>query len=177
MTERTPEPISVEEAREQLGVRNDVEALHEAMFQKMLAEQWKRRAESAENKVASERAAVLASVKSFDNGTFAAERALAEANANIESMRADSSKNKAYREVAEMASALAHLFPSWVLIDPLEPDWPVLYAQLPSGQVSWHFSQDDLDLIADIPRGGEPWDGHTREQRSERLAAIGQSHT
>ena len=92
--------------------------------------------------------------------------------ANIKAMRSDSSKNKAYREVAEMASALAHLFPSWVLIDPQEPDWPVLYAQLPSGQVSWHFAKDDLDLIADIPRGGTPWDGHTREERSSRLAAL-----
>lgn len=92
--------------------------------------------------------------------------------ANVEAMRNDSSKNKAYREVAEMAAALAHLFPSWVLVDPQEPDWPVLYAQLPSGQVSWHFSHDDLDLITDIPRGGTPWDGHTREERSARLAAL-----
>jgi len=94
------------------------------------------------------------------------------AEANVEAMRNDSSKNKAYREVAEMASALAHIYPSWVNVDPQEPDWPVLYAELPSGQVSWHFSPDDLDLIADIPRGGEPWDGHTREERSARLRAI-----
>lgn len=94
------------------------------------------------------------------------------AEANVEAMRNDSSKNKAYREVAEMAAALARLFPSWVNVDPAEPDWPVLYAQLPSGQVSWHFSRDDLDLIADIQRVGPPWDGHTREDRSARLAAL-----
>ena len=99
--------------------------------------------------------------------------ALDRANANVEAMRNDSSKNKAYREVAEMAAAFAHLFPSWVNVDPDEPDWPVLYAQLPTGQVSWHFSKDDLDLITDIPRGGPQWDGHTREERSARLATAG----
>lgn len=133
------------------------------------------RAESAEAALASALARAADAEYAVDVSTDAVRIALTraeQAEANVEAMRNDSSKNKAYREVAEMASALAHLYQSWVLIDPQEPDWPVLYAALPSGQVSWHFSPDDLDLIADIPRGGEPWDGHTREQRSERLAAL-----
>ena len=91
---------------------------------------------------------------------------------NIEQMRNDSSKNKAYREVNELASALASLFPSWVGVDPSEPDWPVLYVQLPTGQVSWHIGKDDADLIEGIAREGSAWEGHTREDRSARLQAL-----
>ena len=81
-------------------------------------------------------------------------------------------RDGAYRERAQMAVALARLFPSWVDIDLGESDWLVLYVQLPTGQVSWHFSPSDRDLLDGITVGGETWDGHTTEEKYARLAQL-----
>lgn len=47
----------------------------------------------------------------------------------------------------------------------------VLYIQLPTGQVSWHFSDEDVELLAGIPRGGDvvEYDGHTTLQKYARV--------
>lgn len=48
-----------------------------------------------------------------------------------------------------------------VKIDPAQPDWPVLYIDLPDGQVSWH--------MAAYP--GE-YDGHTTAEKYDRIKAF-----
>lgn len=58
--------------------------------------------------------------------------------------------------------------------DPLEPDWPVLFIELPTGQVSWHLHPDDASVFAaDFPwieeGSNEVWDGHTTEEKYRRL--------
>lgn len=45
-----------------------------------------------------------------------------------------------------------------VRLDPAEPEWPVVFIELPTGQVSWHMQQYPT-----------PWDGHTTEQKYERI--------
>jgi hypothetical protein len=54
----------------------------------------------------------------------------------------------------------AHIvgLPVGIRIDPEEPEWPVVFIELPTGQVSWH-----------IPQHGIPWDGHTTEEKFERI--------
>lgn len=84
----------------------------------------------------------------------------------------EAERDGAYRERAQMVVALAKVFPSWVNTDPAEPDWPVLYVQLPTGQASWHFSPADRALLDGITVGGPAWDGHTTEEKYERIAAI-----
>jgi hypothetical protein len=42
--------------------------------------------------------------------------------------------------------------------DPKEPEWPVAFIELPTGQVSWH-----------VPQHTRVWDGHTTEQKYKRL--------
>jgi len=49
-------------------------------------------------------------------------------------------------------------FETGVRIDPEEPEWPVVYIELPTGQVSWH-----------MPQHARPWDGHTTEQKYSRI--------
>lgn len=78
-----------------------------------------------------------------------------------------------YRERNALAAALARLFPSCVGMDKDAPDWPVLYIELPTGQVSWHFSPNDVDLLEGIPRNDHDWwDGHTTEEKYAHLAAL-----
>jgi hypothetical protein len=78
-----------------------------------------------------------------------------------------------YRERAYLIAHLATLHPS-VLVegaDPAEPDWPVIYITLPTGQVSWHLSPDDTDLFGHVPRGAAVWDGHDTAEKYRRLHA------
>lgn len=46
-------------------------------------------------------------------------------------------------------------------LDPSEPDWPVIYIELPDGQVSWH-----------MPKHDREWDGHTTDTKYERCHAY-----
>ncbi|MES2210998.1 MAG: hypothetical protein V4515_12600 [Chloroflexota bacterium] len=62
-------------------------------------------------------------------------------------------------EAVEIALKLGH--PSGIRIDPAEPEWPVVYIELPTGQVSWHMPQHPV-----------PYDGHTTEQKYERTRAY-----
>lgn len=45
-----------------------------------------------------------------------------------------------------------------VRIDPSDPAWPVAFIELPTGQVSWH-----------LPEHGPCWDGHTTEEKFQRM--------
>ncbi|HHH39024.1 MAG TPA: hypothetical protein ENK50_05555 [Sedimenticola sp.] len=42
-------------------------------------------------------------------------------------------------------------------IDPDEPEWPVAFIELPTGQVSWHMPQHPI-----------PWDGHSTDEKYDR---------
>jgi hypothetical protein len=64
----------------------------------------------------------------------------------------------------------------WIATDEKEPEWPVLFIELPTGQVSWHLTQaqrDDLD--DEFPVGQNTWDNHTTEEKYERLLAWSES--
>lgn len=43
-------------------------------------------------------------------------------------------------------------------LDPKEPEWPVVYFELPTGQVSWH-----------LPQHPKEWDGHDTLEKFERI--------
>lgn len=45
-----------------------------------------------------------------------------------------------------------------VRIDESEPEWPVFYIELPTGQVSWHMPQHEM-----------AWDGHSTEEKFQRI--------
>lgn len=60
-----------------------------------------------------------------------------------------------------ISSAVVENVPVGIRIDPAEPEWPVLYFELPTGQVSWHLPQHD-----------RPGDGHDNEVKAERIRAY-----
>jgi hypothetical protein len=47
-----------------------------------------------------------------------------------------------------------------IRIDPAQPEWPVAYIELPTGQVSWH-----------LPAHKTPYDGHSTPEKYERIKA------
>ena len=84
----------------------------------------------------------------------------------------------AYRERNAVVAALIRTngWPRWVAMAPDADGWIIVYAETPEGQVSWHVGPDDFDLFADFPDiapGG--WDGHTTEEKYERLARLSET--
>lgn len=82
-----------------------------------------------------------------------------------------------YRERAHLVAHLTALFPHHATLadaDPTTPGWPVATIETPAGQMSWHISPDDTDLFAHMPRtaAGIPWDGHSTQEKYERLQAL-----
>lgn len=80
-------------------------------------------------------------------------------------------RNKCVVAMARMAHALGcdvgvgrHVGDDW------EDDWrSILFIDLPTGQVSWHFHDSELELLADLPRYVAPWDGHSTSEKYHRL--------
>jgi len=71
--------------------------------------------------------------------------------------------------------ALSKLFPSTIAPDRVADGWCVVYVELPTGQVSWHVQESELSLFSHAYRDiGNPWDGHTTEEKYARLAALGE---
>lgn len=62
-------------------------------------------------------------------------------------------------EAVALASRLG--YPAGFAIDEKEPEWPVAYITLPTGQVSWH-----------LPKFADPWDGHSTEEKYLRCRAF-----
>jgi hypothetical protein len=63
--------------------------------------------------------------------------------------------------VLAVAEAMMLGYPAGFRIDPAEPEWPVAFIELESGQVSWH-----------LPQHPNEWDGHTTEERERRVTAY-----
>lgn len=55
--------------------------------------------------------------------------------------------------------ALSAGFRAGIGADVTEPEWPVVYIELPDGQVSWH-----------MPAHVKDWDGHTTPEKFARIA-------
>ncbi len=74
--------------------------------------------------------------------------------------------------LAQLAGELARRLGMTVGIgsDPAEPDWPVLYIDLPTGQISWHLPQ--AELTADFGRYRAAWDGHAVATKHDRIRAF-----
>jgi hypothetical protein len=77
-----------------------------------------------------------------------------------------------YRERSYLVAHLASLYPSHWIIDEMEPEWPVVVIQTPTGQMTWHIASKDLDLFEHVTGTGAYWDGHTTEEKYERLRAL-----
>ena len=52
-------------------------------------------------------------------------------------------------------------YPVGIKLDEDEPDWPVIYLELPTGQVSWH-----------LPMYPGTWDGHDTKEKYARCRAY-----
>ena len=74
--------------------------------------------------------------------------------------------------VAQLAAYFANElgYSVWWGVDPDEPDWPVLYIEGRTGQLSWHMPKAEaiMSCVA-YPGIVLQWDGHTTEQKDDRI--------
>ena len=76
-------------------------------------------------------------------------------SANVQAVHYE---NRAFFVYEAIALALQSGYKAGFRIDPKEPEWPVAFIELPTGQISYHLAQHNA-----------AWDGHTTEQKRLRL--------
>lgn len=108
---------------------------------------------------------LLASIGSFKSALRGVEAARAE-------------KDAAYLERNRLVAFLARQFPSGIAKTAIEgwaDDWHgCVYIDTPTGQMSWHYHDSHAHLFAGLSPYQGRWDGHTTEQKYQRLAALSQ---
>jgi hypothetical protein len=101
------------------------------------------------------------------------------------------SKDQAYWERNQLVVALSKLYPSWMELHPLEDkDWDkdwrhIIFIKIPvrfrvdyhegyrPEQLSWHIHDSEVVWFDHLElRKGNSWDGHTTEEKYERLSKI-----
>ena len=82
----------------------------------------------------------------------------------------ESSPDQAYFDrnlVVQLAAKLAIQCGLKAGIRERHGQWPILYIDLPTGQVSWHIPADEL--IPGLPDFPDSWDGHDLKTKRNRL--------
>lgn len=75
-------------------------------------------------------------------------------------------RNQAAQVLARLAQGVG--YEVGIGIDPDEPEWPVLFVDLPDGQVSWHLPEGEI--IGHWRSYSGKWDGSGLEEKRQRLA-------
>jgi hypothetical protein len=95
-----------------------------------------------------------------------------EAADRIEKLEA--ARDGAYTERNRLVAFLASIYPSGVkktAIHGWDEAWHnCVYIDLPVGQASWHYHNDEAHLFAYLPPYENKWDGHTTEEKYERIS-------
>lgn len=88
-------------------------------------------------------------------------------------------KDNAYSERNKLVAALSKIFPAWLETHPAEDkEWAehwrtIVFIDSSVGQLSWHLHFSEVDMFKHlVHREGNSWDGHTTEEKYERLASL-----
>lgn len=91
-------------------------------------------------------------------------------------------RDAAYTERNRLVAALARVcmengLSAWLADHQDDPTWDpewrtIVFIETPQGQMTWHLHDSDVPLFPDLPRGPNMWDGHSTEEKYERLAKL-----
>lgn len=83
-------------------------------------------------------------------------------------------KNQAYWERGQLVAMLTRFYPAHIVNATGKDDWPTIVIDTPQGQLSWHVPKEELSYYVKLPVQQESdWDGHTTEEKYERLWKVG----
>jgi hypothetical protein len=84
-----------------------------------------------------------------------------------------------YAERNALVALVSKLLPAWLERHPeadteWENDWRwIVFVDMPTGQASWHIHDLELPWFDHLERReGESWDGHTVDEKYERVRAV-----
>ena len=85
------------------------------------------------------------------------------------------SMGEAYFDRNQAAQALAKLAQAQgmtvgVKKNEEDPEWPILFIDLPTGQVSWHLTADEV--VVKFPEYEGEWDGHDLDVKRQRVESF-----
>lgn len=90
--------------------------------------------------------------------------------------RALEAKRHAYQERNMVVALLARLYNGGTKktdIKDWDSEWNnCVYIRTPFGQMSWHYHDSDTILFDKLPEFSGEWDGHTTEEKYERLLDL-----
>ena len=109
----------------------------------------------------------------YERGWYAAEDALRSALATAEARNEtlERERDATYHERDQVVAALTKCFPSSIALSG-DPEWPIVYIDLPTGQVSWHIRATEIPLFSHLEWEHVDWDGHTTAEKYARLASL-----
>lgn len=87
-------------------------------------------------------------------------------------------KDGAYTERNALVCALSKLLPAHMEIHPFSEEWDddwrsIVFVEGPTGQMTWHIHDSEVGSFNHLlPIEQHSWDGHTTEEKYERLAAL-----
>ena len=85
-------------------------------------------------------------------------------------------KDFAYMERNMLVAFLASMYPSGIRrtnIEGWDPEWHgCVYIDTPAGQMSWHYHDSQAAFFEGLPPYTKEYDGHTTEQKYERLGEL-----
>jgi len=83
-----------------------------------------------------------------------------------------STLDDAYFDRSQAVQGFARLAQNMDFRVGIKPDdeWPILYIDLPTGQVSWHIKAEEL--VGDWPEYPDEWDGHDLDEKRARIARF-----
>lgn len=87
-------------------------------------------------------------------------------------------KDSAYKERNQLVAFVSKLYPSHLCRHPnddktWEATWRwIVCIHSPNGQLTWHIHDREKKLFKHLKIKKEHWDGHTTEQKYNRLARI-----
>lgn len=86
-------------------------------------------------------------------------------------------RDKVYAERNKLVCALSKLWPAHLAQHPAsdtswDPNWRnIVCIHSPVGQLCWHIMDSELPMFEHLALKANDWDGHTTEQKYERLAS------
>jgi uncharacterized coiled-coil protein SlyX len=106
-------------------------------------------------------------------------KAITDEDGEMEIRRLRMQINDTYGERDRLVCALSKVFPSWLERHPLtdtswDDDWRwIVFINFPTGQGSWHIHESEHPWFSHLEfKAGNSWDGHTNDQKYDRLAAL-----
>jgi len=89
-----------------------------------------------------------------------------------------SDKHGAYNERDRLVAVLSKLWPSHLADHPADDltwddEWrTIVCVHSPVGQLTWHIKDGEQPLFVHLSKGDNDWDGHTTEQKYQRLESL-----